>query len=104
MEQQSTSASLLQNCMLYAGLAWKHHIAEHFEDGLCPTHPNGAGAGGTVFIDYKKMIEYLKADGRRWYVAELQLDNDPLLFEFGNDWMATILVDKSSYAGFKPCI
>ena len=50
------------------------------------------------------MIDYLKKDGRRWYVAELKLKNEPLIFEFGNDYMATIQRDCLSERGFKPCI
>ena len=88
----------------YSGLAWKHHIAEHFENGSCPTHPNGAGKGGTIFIDYQEMIKYLKEDGRYWYVAELMLENEPLIFEFGNDYMATIQRNCRSEHGFSPCI
>lgn len=90
--------------VLYAGLAWKHHISEHFENGDYPTHPNGAGKGATVFTDYNKMIDYLKKDGRRWHVAELKLQNEPLIFEFGNNYMATIQRDCLSEHGFKPCI
>lgn len=90
--------------VLYAGLAWKHHISEHFENGSCPTHPNGAGKGATIFTDYNKMLDYLKQDGRRWHVAELKLENEPLIFEFGNDYMATIQNNCLSEQGFKPCI
>jgi hypothetical protein len=90
--------------VLYAGLAWKHHISEHFENGSCSTHPNGAGKGTTIFTDFNKMIDYLKNDGRRWHVAELKLQNEPLIFEFGNDYMATIQNDCFSEQGFKPCI
>ena len=90
--------------VLYTGIAWKHHISEHFENGSCPTHPNGAGKGATIFTDYNKMLDYLKADGRHWHVAELKLKNEPLIFEFGNDYMATIQNDCLSEQGFKPCI
>ena len=93
-----------RNTVLYAGLAWKHHISEHFENGNCPTHPNGAGKGATIFTDYNKMIDYLKKDGRHWHVAELNLQNEPLIFEFGNNYMATIQRDFLSENGFKPCI
>lgn len=80
----------------------EHHIAEHFENGSCQTHPNGAG--GTVFTDYDKMLEYLISDGRSWYVAELSLDNEPLVFEFCNDYMATIMISKLSELGFVKCV
>lgn len=80
--------------------AWKHHISEHFEDGGTPTSPNGAGAGGTIFLDYDKMICYLKEDGREWHVAELEVYEDELLFEFNCNWMATILCNRLSKIGF----
>ena len=90
--------------ILYSGLAWKHHISEHFESGSCPANLNGAGKGATIFIDYNKMIEYLKKDGRHWHVAELKLQNELLVFEFGNNYMATIQSSCLSDQGFKPCI
>jgi hypothetical protein len=88
--------------VLYTGLCWKHHISEDFETGKCPTKPNGAGKGGTVFTNYFKMIEYLKKDGRLWHIAELELINEPLVYEFQNDYMATILINKRSKHGFMP--
>ena len=88
--------------VLYTGLAWKHHIADDFENGNIPTKPNGAAKGGTIFVDYKKMLEYLKSDGRRWYVAELKLENEPLIFNFNNKYMATIQRNCLSEDGFKP--
>lgn len=90
------------NFVLYKGFAWKHHLAEDFENGTCPTHPNGAGKGSTIFTDYDKMLRYLKRDGRRWYVAELVLDFEVIQYGFGNSYMATILSNKSSKEGFKP--
>ena len=106
MEESKNTAQTATDVytVLYTGLCWKHHISEHFENGLCPTSPNGAGKGGTVFTDYSKMIEYLKKDGRRWHIAELELKNEPLIFEFGNNYMATIPFDKISTHGFKPCV
>lgn len=86
----------------YTGKAWKHHVAEHFEDGSIPAYPNGAGKGGTIFIDYNKMVDYLKATGKRWYVAELDLKNDLLNFKYCVDYMAEILYDKDSDIGFVP--
>lgn len=86
---------------LYTGTIWKHHIAEHFENGEIPTHPNGPAKGATVFTSYDNMVKYLKFDGRRWYAAEVTLENEPLIFEFGNDWMATIPFSKLSETGFK---
>jgi hypothetical protein len=87
----------------YTGVCWKHHLSENFKNGT-PTHPNGVGVGGTVFTNYEKMIEYLKHDGRQWHIAEILLENEPLIFEFDNDWMATIPFNKLSNTGFKPLI
>lgn len=85
--------------MQYTGTAYKHHISEHFNGS--DSH-NGAGAGGTIFLDYEKMLRYLKADGRKWHVAELCLRDCPIRFDFENDYMATILVDWASESGFYP--
>jgi len=94
----------MQKQLYYTGFAWKHHIAEHFENGVCLTHPNGAGKGATIFTNYQKMIDYLKQDGRRWYTIKLKFKNEPLLFEFGNDYMATIQRDIISPDRFKFCL
>ena len=83
-------------------LAWKHHIAENFETGKSPLHPNGAGKGATILLNYHKMLEYLLTTKRRWYICEIEVSPDELLFEFGNDYMATILVDRLSEKGFRP--
>ena len=82
--------------------AWKHHVAKHFINGSNPTHPNGAGKGGTIFLDWSEMVKYLKNDGRDWYVAEIEVEENELLFEFRNDYMATILVNRTSDEGFVP--
>ena len=37
-------------------------------------------------------------------IAELKLKNEPLIFEFGNNYMATIQRDFSSEKGFRPLI
>ena len=79
--------------------AWKHHIAQHFEDGDLSTD-GGAMKGSTIFTDYNKLLEYLKKDGRDWYVAEIEVEEyeiDPYLCGY----MATILVDRMSNTGFK---
>lgn len=89
---------------LYTGIAWKHHISEHFENSKCETIPNGAGKGGTIFIDYEKMINYLKEDGRNWHIAELNLFNEPLIFKFKNKWMANITKNIHSEKGFKKLV
>ena len=83
----------------YTGKAWKHHLSSNNpEIGI------GAAKGSTIFTDFDKMIDYLKKDGRDWHIAELELNNDVLKFEFGNDFMATILHDKISKYGFNPLI
>jgi hypothetical protein len=82
-------------------IVWKHHISEHFKDGTLTTD-GGAGVGGTVFIDYEKMMEYLKKDGREWYVAELEVDETELEFNFKQNYVATILVNRISKTGYKP--
>lgn len=88
--------------MEYTGKAWKHHISEHFV-GLVDNR-NGAGAGATIFLDYNKMLEFLKRDGRKWHIAELDLQNCPIRFDFNCDYMATILIDWPSVSGFRPII
>lgn len=84
----------------YTGKAWKHHIASDFIYKLSPTSPNGAGKGGTIFLDFDKMLDYLKCDGREWYIAELSLSETPITFDFGCDYMATIQTDLLSEEGF----
>lgn len=83
---------------------WKHHIAKHFEEDqtLANDPENGPGYGATVFTNYEKMIDYLKRDGRQWFVCECEVNLCFLRFNFGNDWMATILCDMGSKEGFKP--
>jgi hypothetical protein len=83
---------------LYTGMAWKHHISEHFENY---EEFGGAGKGGTIFIDYNKMLNYLKEDGRNWHIAELNLYNEPLIFKFKDKWMANVTRDIHSDKGFK---
>ncbi len=85
---------------LYTGRAWKHHISEDFLTGKCPID-GGAGEGGTIFTDYSEMIKYLRADGREWHIAELDLRNENIIFEFGNFYMATVTRDIPSKEGFK---
>lgn len=90
---------------LYSGTAWKHHVAEDFERKINPakTFPNGVMTGGTIFTNFDKMVEYLKKDGRDWYIAKLTLNKEPLKFEFNNNYMATVLTDYIySNDGFKP--
>ena len=86
--------------MKYTGKAWKHHISEHFSG--TDSDGNGARAGGAIFLDYEKMLEYLKRDGRQWHICELNLQECPILFDFENDYVATILIDWVSESGFYP--
>lgn len=87
---------------IFTGKAWKHHKASNFISGSSQPHPNGAGAGGTIFLDYERMLEYFGSDVAQWWVCELELQNDPIRFDFGNTPMVTILVNKPSKEGFKP--
>lgn len=50
------------------------------------------------------MVEYLLGDGRKWYAAELDLVDEPLLFVYEDDNMADILRNKLSEKGFVPCV
>ena len=86
--------------VFYTGVAWKHHISQDFENS--DIVGGGAASGGTIFLDYKEMVEYLKSDGRSWHAAKLNLVNVPIFFEFNCDYMATILVDWVSDEGFLP--
>jgi len=86
---------------LYTGICWKHHVAEHFNNETIKKHTS-AGKGATVFTNYEKMLKYLKDDGRKWYICELELNNEELIYEFGNDYMATIPYSKRSKDGFRP--
>lgn len=78
---------------------WKHHIAEHFEDGTVLTDASPA-IGSTVFTNYNSMVNYLKRDGRRWYIAELDVDETEIE-PFENEYMATIKVIKKPKKEFK---
>lgn len=86
----------------FTGIIYKHHISEHFESGECPLFPNGVGKGGTVFLDYNFMIDYLKKTNKKWHIAKIELNNEPLLFEFDSELMATTLRSHSSFTGFYP--
>lgn len=92
---------MVWNNKLYTGKAWKNHVSSNFVIGRAKLDA-GAGKGGTIFLDYDKMVQYLLEDGRQWHVAELNLCDELLYYEFGNDWMATVLRDIPSKSGFKP--
>ncbi len=79
--------------------AWKHHIAEHFENGSVKWDA-GVGAGATIFLDYDFMIEYLKKDGRRWCVAELDVEKNEISHDFKNKEMVTLTVNKKTVTQF----
>ena len=78
---------------------WKHHIAKDFEDGTLITDAYPA-IDSTVFTDYDLMIDYLKRDGRRWYIAELDVDETEIEI-LENGYMATIKVIKKPKEEFK---
>jgi hypothetical protein len=78
---------------------WKHHIADHFEDGLCSRNATIVSKG-TVFTNYDKMLFYLYKTGRRWYIAELEVDETEIVM-YKNGYMATILVDKEPRVEFR---
>lgn len=79
---------------------WKHHTAEHFEDGTLTRDNASAGTGSTVFTDYDSMIDYLQRTRRRWYIAELEVDETEIQ-QYKNGYMATMLVDKPTTTNFK---
>lgn len=79
---------------------WKHHVAEHFEV-IETSYESTVCSKSTVFLDYDKMLEYLKKDGRRWYVAELDVDDTEIEL-YANGYMATLLVDKKPSSPFVP--
>lgn len=79
---------------------WKHHIAEHFEDGTLTTDNASAVAGSTVFTDYDSMTSYLERTGQRWYAAELEVDETEIE-PYMNGYMATMLVDKPTTTKFQ---
>lgn len=79
---------------------WKHHVAKHFEDGTLTLDNASAIAGSTVFTDYDSMICYLQRTRRRWYIAELEVDETEIQ-QYKNGYMATMLVDKPTTTNFK---
>ena len=78
---------------------WKHHIAEHFEDGSCSKNATILSKG-TVFTNYDKMLFYLYKTNKRWYIAELEVDESEIVM-YKNGYMATILVDKEPTVEFR---
>lgn len=87
----------------YTGKAWKHHIAEDFEKNPGLLGPgNGAGTGATIFLNWDYMLQQLKTDRRRFYVAELDLQEEPLIFTPGVKLRATTTREIESKEGFKP--
>jgi len=70
-------------------IIYKHHLSEHFESGKIPIN-GGIGRNATVFTDFDFMKMYLKKDGRDWHYCEADIDINDLLFNFKNNYMATI--------------
>mgnify|MGYP001464994923 FL=1 len=78
---------------------WKHHVADHFEDGSCSRNATILSKG-TVFTNYDEMLFYLYKTGNRWYIAELEVDESEIIM-YDNGYMATILVDKEPSVEFR---
>jgi len=81
-------------------IVYKHHVSKHFKKGI--SRNNGVGEGGTVFLDFNKMKDYLRADGRKWSIAILNMNKEDLHFNMGNEYMATSKISKSCKKGFEP--
>jgi len=85
--------------------AWKHHLSADFEQNpILLAKSTGPDAGATVFLDYGKMVRYLKENGRSWHVCEFECELDELELIYTNDWIARITVEKISPKGFHPLI
>lgn len=76
---------------MFSGKAWKHHLTKQVKEWY-----EGAGKGATIFLDYDFMVKYLKEDGREWSVAELELKDTPIRYDFLSKGMVTILCDAAS--------
>ena len=83
--------------------AYKHHISENFTNGKTEIF-SGPAKGSTIFLDYDKMVEYLREDGREWHVCEIVVEKQEYILNFGNDYMATILVDKHATKPFEKLV
>ena len=83
-------------------IVWKNHISEDFKKNPSLLINNGVGIGGTIFLDYNKMVDYLIKNGRRWHVAEIDMEEHE--FKNINNFMAISLVSRYSKSGFKPLI
>lgn len=83
--------------------AYKHHISDNFINGNTPIC-SGPAKGSTIFLNYDKMLDYLREDGREWHVCEIEVEKQEYVLNFGNDWMATILVDKPAIKHFKKLV
>ena len=83
----------------YTGKAWKLHIASDFIANGVPLSPNGVGAGGSVYLDYNKMIDSLDGDYVTYYYCGLDLIDAPITMD--NDFIATIHCNWRSIEGFK---
>lgn len=76
---------------LYSGICWKHQPTIQTENN----NKQQLIKKDLVFIDYNKMIEHLKKDGRVWNMIEMNVTNLLLSFEFGNDWKAKLIIIKN---------
>lgn len=80
----------------------EHHLSEHFIETPNLASNNGAGYGATIFLDYDKMIEYLKEDGRTWHICELDLCDNYVDYIFDNTYMVKLLESMSSKLEYFP--
>lgn len=84
-------------------IVWKHHIAEDYEKNGVPTLGNGVGVGGTVFLDFNRMVDWLKQnDKRAFYVAPIDMNVSELEFNQPETFMADSRVKKISVGPFAP--
>lgn len=72
----------------YTGRAWKHHRVEDFDRN--PLKYANASKGGTIFLDYDKMIQYLKMLGGHWYICELILQDELVCLNHNQSWMVDV--------------
>ncbi len=83
-------------------IAYKHHIAKHFIERPDLIKNNGAGVGATIFLNFEDMLKCLSHDHRDWYYCTIEVDEADLNFNFGCDYMATLLVSKRAIDNYKP--
>ena len=80
---------------------YKHHISSHFEEDPTLLHNNGAGRGGTVFLNFQKMLERLSKSQQDWHYCELDVEEYEIQRNNQDPDLATILVNKKADGSFK---